>query len=67
VVHPGQPGYTSDPANPHVERGDRPERIDYIHVLPGRARVAVEAADLAFTQPVMSDHYAVTARIRFSM
>ncbi|MDB5100832.1 MAG: hypothetical protein JWM80_5253 [Cyanobacteria bacterium RYN_339] len=67
TAHPNDPGFTSTPANPNVERDDRPERIDYIHVLPGpRCKITVEDARLAFTDPVMSDHYGVTARIRFS-
>ena len=66
IAHPGDSGVHQLPRQP--ERGARRRRAtDYIYVLPGRAKATVEAAELAFTRPVMSDYYGVSARIRFEM
>jgi len=65
-VHPGQPGWTAGPDNPHRKPGSAGKRIDYVFVLDGDARtVRVDRAEVVLSEPiggtVLSDHYALRA------
>lgn len=66
AVHPGEPGWTAGPDNPHRKPGSKGKRIDYVFVMDGAQRtVRVNAAEVVLTQEiggtVLSDHYALRA------
>lgn len=66
AVHPGQPGYTAGPENPHRKAGSAGKRIDYAFLLDGdRHTIRADRAEVVLTQAiggtVLSDHYALRA------
>ncbi len=71
-MHPAEPGFTWDNANPHVIDGFEPDRrIDYIFTGWARGQGAGHIVDcqLQGTAPINgiwpSDHYAVVADLRY--
>jgi endonuclease/exonuclease/phosphatase family metal-dependent hydrolase len=79
IANPEAPGFTSVGAiNPYADKNDKPERLDYIFVLPENrgtkpANYTVEVAEsnVIFDQPVdgtfLSDHFGLTTTLRIHL